>query len=73
MVNTGTTTTGQADDTKDLYYMALQYDVLHAGLTGTLRKDGNISQSVWRLRGRERQAYAYTYYGMQGTTAGTLL
>lgn len=63
VVNPGTTTTGQADDTKDLFYMQLQYDVLHSGLSGTLRKDGNISQAVWRVRGRERQAYSYGYDG----------
>ncbi len=71
VVNPGTTTTGQADDTKDLFYMQLQYDVLHAGLAGTLRKDGNIAQSIWRVRGRERQAYAFAYDGLQRITSGT--
>ncbi len=71
VVNPGTTTTGQADDTKDLFYMQLQYDVLHTGLNGTFRKDGNIAQAVWRVRGRERQAYAYAYDGLQRITSGT--
>jgi hypothetical protein len=57
VVNPGTTTTGQADDTKDLFYMQLQYNTLHAGLSGTLRSDGNISQQIWRVRGRERKIY----------------
>ena len=71
VVNPGTTTTGQADDTKDLFYMQLQYDVLHAGLSGTLRKDGNIAQSIWRVRGHERQAYSFDYDGLQRITTGT--
>lgn len=45
--------------------MQLQYDALYTGVSGTLRKDGNISQAVWRVRGRERQAYSYTYDGLQ--------
>jgi RHS repeat-associated protein len=50
---------------KDLFYMQLQYDNLFSGVAGTLRKDGNISQAIWRVRGRERQAYSYTYDGLQ--------
>jgi len=69
--NPGTTTVGQDIDQKDLFYMQLQYDALHSGLSGTIRKDGNISQAVWRVRGRERQAYSYAYDGLQRITAGT--
>ena len=71
VVNPGTTTTGQADDTKDLFYMQLQYDVLHSGLAGTQRKDGNISQALWRVRGRERQAYSFGYDGLQRITSAS--
>jgi RHS repeat-associated protein len=56
---------GASDDSKDLFYMQLQYDALYTGVSGTLRKDGNISQAVWRVRGRERQAYSYAYDGLQ--------
>ncbi len=51
--------------------MNLQYDVLHSGLSGTMSKDGNISQAVWRVRGRQRQAYSYGYDGLQRITSGT--
>ncbi len=44
---------------------------MHAGLSGTLRKDGNIAQSIWRVRGRERQAYSFDYDGLQRITTGT--
>ena len=36
-----------------------------SGVAGTLRKDGNISQAIWRVRGRARQAYSYMYDGLQ--------
>ena len=48
-------------DGNDLFYLELKYDVLQSGLTGTVRKDGNIAQVIWRTRGRERQAYSATY------------
>lgn len=69
--NPGATTVAQDIDRKDLFYMQLQYEVLHSGLSGTIRKDGNIAQAIWRVRGRERQAYSYTYDGLQRITAGT--
>lgn len=62
---------GAADDTKDLFYLQLQYNTLHSGLSGTARNDGNISQSIWRVRGRERQAYAYAYDGLQRISSAT--
>ena len=65
VVNPGVTTVGQDMDQKDLFYMQLQYDNLFSGVTGSLRKDGNISQAIWRVRGRERQAYSYAYDGLQ--------
>jgi hypothetical protein len=51
--------------------MQLQYDVLHAGSSGTLRIDGNIAQAIWRVRSRERQAYSFVYDGLQRITPGT--
>ena len=48
-------------DGNDLFYLELRYDQLLSGLTGTVRKDGNIAQVIWRTRGRERQAYSATY------------
>ena len=48
-------------DNNDLFYLELQYDQLYAGLTGTVQKNGNIAQAVWRVRGRERQSYSLGY------------
>ena len=48
-------------DNNDLFYLDLKYDVLQSGLSGTVQKNGNISQVVWRIRGRERQSYSLTY------------
>ncbi|MBK7939720.1 MAG: hypothetical protein IPJ82_22700 [Lewinellaceae bacterium] len=48
-------------DNNDLFYLGLKYDVLQSGLSGTAQKNGNISQLVWRIRGRERQSYSLTY------------
>ncbi|MEM9548232.1 MAG: RHS repeat-associated core domain-containing protein [Bacteroidota bacterium] len=45
----------------DLFFLELKYDQLQPGLAGTAQRNGNISQAVWRVRGRERQAYAYYY------------
>lgn len=71
IVNPGNTTVGQDIDQKDLFYLQLQYDALHSGLSGSIRKDGNISQAIWRVRGRERQAYSYAYDGLQRITSAT--
>ena len=54
-----------------IYLYALQYNTLHAGLSGAPRNDGNISQVVWRVRGSERQAYSFGYDGLQRITSGT--
>jgi RHS repeat-associated protein len=48
-------------DLNDLFYLELKYDQLQSGLSGTAQKNGNISQIIWRVRGRERQAYSYNY------------
>ena len=48
-------------DANDLFYLELRYDQLLSGLSGTVRKDGNIAQVISRVRGRERQAYSATY------------
>ena len=45
----------------DLFYLELKYDQLQAGLPGTIQKNGNIAQAIWRVRGRERQSYTYYY------------
>ncbi|MBK8878239.1 MAG: RHS repeat-associated core domain-containing protein [Haliscomenobacter sp.] len=54
-----------------MFYLELRYDQLFttssptggtiSGLSGTLQKGGNIAQMAWRVRGRERQAYTFTY------------
>jgi RHS repeat-associated protein len=58
-INPGTASS--TPDLNDLFYLDLKYDVLQSGLSSTAYKNGNISQAVWRIRGRERQAYMYTY------------
>lgn len=52
---------GANPDANDLFCLDLKYDVLQSGLSGTLQKNGNISQVIWRSRGRERQAYTLSY------------
>ncbi len=59
--NPGTTLVSDPIDNKDLFYYENRFDVLQSGLSGTVQKDGNISQSIWRTRGRFRQSYSYTY------------
>ncbi|MBK8563183.1 MAG: RHS repeat-associated core domain-containing protein [Saprospiraceae bacterium] len=52
-------TTGNEND---LFYLELKYEGQFAGMTGdTLQKNGNINQMQWRTRGRERQAYNFSY------------
>lgn len=40
-------------------------------LGGTAAKNGNISQAIWRVRGRERQAYVYSYDYLNRLSAAT--
>ena len=71
MPNPGVTTLTKFPETNDLFYFELRYDQLFAnnaaggnigGITGgTAQKAGNISQLAWRVRGRDRQAYNFTY------------
>jgi RHS repeat-associated protein len=52
-------TTGNEND---LFYLELLYDGQFPGMTGdTLQRNGNINQMQWRTRGRERQAYNFSY------------
>lgn len=48
----------------------LHYDQLYAGISGTAQKSGNISQLVWRTRGRDRQAYSFHYDYLDRLTQG---
>ncbi len=52
---------GANPDANDLFYLDLKYDALQSGLIGTSQKNGNVSQVIWRTRGRERQSYSLTY------------
>ncbi|MBK7477949.1 MAG: RHS repeat-associated core domain-containing protein [Haliscomenobacter sp.] len=71
MPNPGSTPLVKHPEDNDLFYLELRYDQLFttssptggtiSGLSGTLQKGGNIAQMAWRVRGRERQAYAFTY------------
>lgn len=56
-------------DSSDLFFLNLRYDTLQSGLSGTTCKNGNISQVIWRVRGRERQAYSLTYDYLDRMTA----
>ncbi|MEL7119637.1 MAG: DUF5675 family protein [Bacteroidota bacterium] len=57
-------------ESNDLFYLELRYDQLFSsgasngditGMSGTTQKSGNISQLAWRVRGRDRQSYSFTY------------
>ncbi|MBK8683888.1 MAG: hypothetical protein IPN26_02295 [Bacteroidetes bacterium] len=71
MPNPGSTPLVKHPEDNDLFYLELRYDQLFttssptggtiSGLSGTLQKGGNIAQMAWRVRGREWQAYAFTY------------
>jgi RHS repeat-associated protein len=41
------------------------------GMSGTIQKAGNISQLAWRVRGRERQSYSFSYDHLSRLTAAT--
>jgi RHS repeat-associated protein len=65
-------------DGNDLFYLELRYDSLFSntsggitGMGGTIQKNGNISQMAWRVQGRERQAYGFTYDYLDRLTAAT--
>lgn len=49
-------------NSNDLFFMELGYDqqVINDPNT-TVRQNGNISQMVWRVRGRDQQVYGYEY------------
>ncbi len=59
--------TSAADlDNNDLFSMDLKYDLpvqalAPSGTTATPQYGGNISQVVWQVRGREKQAYTLSY------------
>jgi RHS repeat-associated protein len=58
----------------DVYYMELNYDANTTGITGlptNQQKSGNISQIAWKVRGRDRQAYNYTYDFLNRLTSST--
>ncbi|MBN8684316.1 MAG: RHS repeat-associated core domain-containing protein [Chitinophagales bacterium] len=58
-------------DANDLFYLELKYDQPESVLGGTAAKNGNISQAIWRVRGRERQAYVYSYDYLNRLSAAT--
>ena len=76
----GITTRDYYPETNDLFYLELRYDQLFANntaggdigsMSGTAQKAGNISQMAWRVRGRDRQAYSFTYDHLSRMTAAT--
>ncbi len=64
-------TSSGTPDNNDLFYLELKYDALFSGMPGTVQKNGNIAQMQWRTRGRERQAYSFTYDYLDRLTAAT--
>ncbi len=34
-------------------YLELKYDALQANIPDTIKKNGNISQIIWKIRGRK--------------------
>jgi len=70
-----------------LFFQELRYDSVFtttsggfSGMPANLQKNGNIAQTAWRIKGRDMQAYNYTYdyldrmlnstyYNVAGTTA----
>lgn len=64
MPNPGVYNLATNPDGNDLMYLEFNYDLNNTGITGlptNSQKSGNISQIAWRVRGRDRQAYNYTY------------
>ena len=55
-------------DVHDLFFQELRYDSVFtttsggfSGMPANLQKNGNIAQIAWRIKGRDMQAYNYTY------------
>ncbi|AEE49720.1 RHS repeat-associated core domain-containing protein [Haliscomenobacter hydrossis] len=79
--NPGSTTRTLYPETNDLFYLELRYDQLFdntagggniSGITGgTVQKAGNISQLAYRVRGRDRQAYNFSYDHLSRLTTAT--
>ena len=75
----GITTRDYYPETNDLFYLELRYDQQFdntaeggniSGITGFIaQKSGNISQLAWRVHGRDRQAYSFTYDHLSRMTA----
>lgn len=74
MPNPGVYTPAADPDPNDLFYLELNYDVNTTGITGlptNVQKSGNIAQIAWRVRGRDRQSYNYTYDFLNRMSAST--
>ena len=70
--NPGAFTASNPD--KDVFYMELNYDVNSTGITSlptNEQKSGNIGQIAWKVRGRDLQAYNYTYDFLNRMTTST--
>jgi len=74
MPNPGVYTPAANPDPNDLFYLELNYDAnttLITGLPTNIQKSGNIAQIAWRVRGRDRQAYNYSYDFLNRMSAST--
>jgi RHS repeat-associated protein len=52
-----------ADDNSDLFSQNIYYDnqYIDSGFPNTPQYNGNISATIWKVNGRNPQAYSYTY------------
>ncbi len=57
----------------DLFGQTINYGTptTYGSLTPTPQYNGNISQTIWQVAGRERQGYNYTYDDLDRLTNGT--
>ncbi|MEM9920948.1 MAG: DUF6443 domain-containing protein, partial [Bacteroidota bacterium] len=71
--NPGTVGISSDPDNNDLFHLDLRYDNPQNGssLNTIAQKNGNISQAIWRVRGRERQTYGYSYDNYNRLTNAT--
>ncbi len=69
--NPGALSCSVSPDGKDLFYLELRYDNLFSNMAGTAQKNGNISQMNWRVKGRQRQGYGFSYDFLSRLTAAS--
>ena len=51
----------QSSNENDLFYTELKYDATISNSGSIPQKNGNISNTIWRVRGRTREVYGFQY------------